>query len=170
MTWTKEEIREAFEAGNTGEYSHMVVAFDCFDYENYPIYVPQGEDPRTHRPSNGDRVDECYSYQMSWASQAVEHRAQHWGYTEPPAPQPSMAVDSAASEIELVEAYRHLVSEIADVLNRDASPAAKISAALEHIELSKLDVVSRLRRDREAVLRAAALVVEREAQLRAREG
>jgi len=80
VTWNTTNIRTAFEEGNTGKYSHMLVAYDSFDGENYPIYVPQGRDPKSYIPSNGDRVDECYSYQLGWTVQAVERRALHWDW------------------------------------------------------------------------------------------
>lgn len=82
MTWNTEEIHEAYKAGDTGEYSHMIVAYDSFDYENYPIYVTHGADPRALRPSNGDRVDECYRYDLGWEAQSKERRANHWEIVE----------------------------------------------------------------------------------------
>ena len=59
----------------------MIVAYDSYDYEDYAIYVPRGEDPQKHRPSNGDRVMECYSYDLPWETQAAENRANHWECT-----------------------------------------------------------------------------------------
>ena len=80
MTWKIPEIKAAFDRGATGENSHMIVAYDDFDREEYPIYVPRGEDPQSHRPDNGDRVMECYSYDIPWAQQAAESRANHWEF------------------------------------------------------------------------------------------
>ena len=81
MAWKIPELKEAFDGGNTGENSHMIVAYDSYDYEEYPIYVPRGDDPQDHRPANGDRVMECYSYDLPWETQAAEHRANHWEFT-----------------------------------------------------------------------------------------
>ena len=103
MTWTKEEIREAFEAGNTGEHSHMVMAHDWFDYEGYPIYIPRGKNPRDYIGKN-DRADECYSYALTWKDQENEFRANHWDYsTDPLAPILLPAKLSSASGAPRVE-------------------------------------------------------------------
>jgi hypothetical protein len=64
--------------------SHMIVAWDSFSGDNYPIYVPEGENPEDHRPKNGDSVDECYRMSLGWESQAKEHRARHWEFEAKP--------------------------------------------------------------------------------------
>jgi hypothetical protein len=78
MAWKLADIKAAFDRGAAHGHSHMLVAYDDFDREEYPIYVPKGEDPQAHRPDNGDRVLECYSYALPWAQQAAEPRANHW--------------------------------------------------------------------------------------------
>lgn len=88
MSWSRSEILEAYTHGEAVGASHMIVAFDSFDYENYPIYVMPGQDPKEHKPSNGDHVDECYDYRLGWGAQVVEHRANHWD----PAPAPDSTV------------------------------------------------------------------------------
>ena len=151
MTWNTNEIRSAFEQGNTGEYSHMLVGFDDFDRENYPIYVPQGEDPRSHRPSNGDRVDECYSYRLSWASQAAEYRAQHWDYEPKPEPQPE--IDPADSEV-LGEAFDGIVLKEVQPVFLDGLNSGEVSTELDSIG-----------RQRAEIQAAAELVVAQRAAL-----
>jgi len=91
MTWGYGDIKSAYEDGDTGRYSHMLVARDSFDYENYPIYVLRGEDPKSHIPSNGDRVDECYSYDLGWAAQSDNPNIQNWEFNP--------AVHSAVKEV-----------------------------------------------------------------------
>jgi len=78
MSTSVDTLKFWLDQGNTGEYSHMIVATDSFDYEDYPIYVSQGDNPEAHRPSNGDRVMECYSYGLPLAQQLAESRANHW--------------------------------------------------------------------------------------------
>lgn len=87
MAWKVPEIKAAFDEGAaSGEHSHMLVAYDDFDYEEYAIYVPRGDNPQAHRPSNGDRVMECYSYDIPWDVQAAEGRANHWEFERKAAP------------------------------------------------------------------------------------
>lgn len=95
------EIKEAYEAGETGEYSHMLIGRDMFDYEDYPVYIEVGNDPRSYKPSNsespmGDQIMECYSYARGWAAQSGSGRVNNWGYE--PADQQVPAADGAADE------------------------------------------------------------------------
>lgn len=83
MTWNVEQIKAAFTEGVSQGASHMLVGYDDFDYENYPIYVMPGNDPRKSKPVNGDRIDECYSMSLSWDVQALESRAFHWEWDDP---------------------------------------------------------------------------------------
>jgi len=87
MSTPKETIESWLNRGNTGEYSHMIVATDSFDYEDYPILVPHGVDPQSKRPANGDRVQECYSYELPLDLQLAEFRANHWELPEYRGPQ-----------------------------------------------------------------------------------
>lgn len=82
MTWSIQDIKAAYDEGERRGASHMIVAWDSFDDMNYPIYVMPGEDPNEHRPNNGDRVDECYRYDLGWERQARERRAQHWEWSD----------------------------------------------------------------------------------------
>jgi hypothetical protein len=61
----------------------MLVVCDTFDYDDYPVYVKPGEDPRQkaetyQRGENMQRLMECYSLSMSKEDQMKEHRAFHW--------------------------------------------------------------------------------------------
>lgn len=73
-----DDLKNMYERGNTGEYSHMIVKCDMIDMEDYPIYVKYGEDPRVIDKQNVERTMECYSYALGWELQSKEHRAQHW--------------------------------------------------------------------------------------------
>lgn len=69
-------IAEGKELGAT----HVIVACDMFDYENYPIFVMPGESARDKAPdgSNMQSVDEVYDLRMDTDKQLAEHRAFHW--------------------------------------------------------------------------------------------
>ena len=66
---TKEEIRKNVMNGNTGEYSHVIICCDTFDYEDYPVYVKNGEDISKIVVDYNDcnkmsRVMEVYNYNL----------------------------------------------------------------------------------------------------------
>ena len=85
MTWTLNDIRAAFMEAQQKGATHLIVAYDSFDGENYPIFVMEG-DPRNQVPSNGDRVDECYRIALGWEAQAGAKRVQNWDWDEPQKP------------------------------------------------------------------------------------
>ena len=63
---TKEEIRKIVLGGNTGEYSHVLIVCDTFDYEDYPVYVKYGEDIKSmtahyNSCNNMSRMMEIYN-------------------------------------------------------------------------------------------------------------
>lgn len=73
-------IKEWYDRGDDGTHSHMVVMCDTFDYEDYPMYVTKGEDPRERASRNADKVMECYSYALGWDVQSKQFRAQNWDF------------------------------------------------------------------------------------------
>lgn len=80
MTAMLDDLKAMYERGNTGEYSHMIVLHNTVDFENYPVYVKHGHDPREVARNLKDSVDECYAYALGWESQSKERRANHWEY------------------------------------------------------------------------------------------
>ena len=68
MATTREDIRAWLERGKTEGATHMIVACDTFDHEDYPVFVKPGQDVRkVYAEYNGpqmQRVMECYSYAM----------------------------------------------------------------------------------------------------------
>ncbi len=79
---TKEEIREIVMSGNTGDYSHVVICCDTFDYEDYPVYVKYGEDIRKIIVNYNDcnkmsRVMEVYNYNLDLEKQLNESISYH---------------------------------------------------------------------------------------------
>jgi hypothetical protein len=78
MAMSRDDIKAAYAYGEAIGATHMIIATDSFDYEDYPIYVQPGEKTREQVPTNGDKVQECYSFALGWESQAREWRAKHW--------------------------------------------------------------------------------------------
>lgn len=70
-------IEDWFRNAEQAKASHMVVKMDIMDYEDYPVYIMPGEDPRVVS-DNGDRTMECYRISLGWELQSKEHRANHW--------------------------------------------------------------------------------------------
>ncbi len=82
MTATRMDIWFWFDAAVEMGATHLIVACDTFDFDNYPVYVMPGEDVRkeAQRLSAQDmtKIDEVYSMSLSKESQMAEHRAFHY--------------------------------------------------------------------------------------------
>lgn len=82
MGTTKEEISTWFDAGVALGATHMIVACDTFDHEDYPVYVKFGEDVHEkYKEYNGQdmqRVMEVYSLRLPKDGQLAEFRAFHF--------------------------------------------------------------------------------------------
>jgi hypothetical protein len=79
MTATRSDIAEWLEEGRRLGATHIIIAVDRFDHENYPIYVMPGERPIDKRPTGEMQgVDECYDLRKDILSQMAERRAHHW--------------------------------------------------------------------------------------------
>lgn len=79
---TKEEIRKTVMSGNTGEYSHVIICCDTFDYEDYPVYVKYEEDIKKvvadyNNHNKMSSVMEVYNYNLDLEKQLNERRAYH---------------------------------------------------------------------------------------------
>ena len=79
---TKEEIKKIVMSGNTGEYSHVIIVCDRFDYEDYPVFVKYGEDinkmiSKYNNYQNMSKIMEIYNYNLDLNSQLNESRAYH---------------------------------------------------------------------------------------------
>jgi hypothetical protein len=81
MSTTVDTLRDWFNTGLQQGATHMVIKCDTFDYEDYPVYVSRGTDPRSEQ-GGSDRVMECYSMAIPFAQQASEYRAYHWEMPE----------------------------------------------------------------------------------------
>lgn len=79
MELTSEEIRKWLQTGKKLEATHMIVAFDTFDYEYYPVYVFPYENVRDKRcryeGKEMQTVMEVYNLSMDWDKQLNSFRS-----------------------------------------------------------------------------------------------
>lgn len=80
----REEFKESLLRGNTGEYSHMIVYCDRFDYTDIVCYVEYGENISKvieHIKSLGSPgmfyIEEIYNYNLDLDKQLNEKRSYH---------------------------------------------------------------------------------------------
>lgn len=84
MAATREEISQWFDAGIAKQATHMLVVCDTFDYEDYPVYVMPGENPKVRAEKyiagdNMQRLMECYKLDPTLKeAQMQEHRARNF--------------------------------------------------------------------------------------------
>lgn len=78
MPTTVSDLRRWFDEGVERGATHMIIKCDMMDYEDYPIYVKHGENPREVSAENPERAMECYDLRMDRESQLREIRAFHW--------------------------------------------------------------------------------------------
>lgn len=78
MAATLGHIKAWFDNGKFRDATHMIMKCDVIDYEDYPLFVMKGEDPKEIAKADSGRTMECYSYNVPWETQAAEHRANHW--------------------------------------------------------------------------------------------
>lgn len=76
---TKEEIRTWLQEGLVQEPqpTHMLVACDTFDYEDYPLYCKTLEETQDKIKSPGEmkKIMDLYSYKLPLQKQLLEKRA-----------------------------------------------------------------------------------------------
>ena len=81
MSATKQDIKHWIEKGKKMGATHLIVACDTFDYENYPVFVLPEEDANEKYEAkmgiNMQTVDEVYDLQKDVDAQLSEHRAFH---------------------------------------------------------------------------------------------
>ncbi len=78
----EKKIRETILKGNTGEYSHVLIVCNLFDYKIYPVYVKCSENIQIviahyNDWNNMSRVIEIYSYNSDLERQLNETNAYH---------------------------------------------------------------------------------------------
>ncbi len=59
--------------------THLIVVYDSFDHEDYPVWVTEDQDVNTiynkYNGKNMQRVMEVYDYSKPWVDQLNERRA-----------------------------------------------------------------------------------------------
>jgi hypothetical protein len=80
MAVSKTEIRSWLQRGKDEGATHVLVACDTFDWEDYPVYVKPGETAREHagRLGSAETIMEVYDLSLDLEAQLAEVRAFHW--------------------------------------------------------------------------------------------
>lgn len=81
MTATLNDIIQWYDEAVKQGCTHLIVAVDRFDYENYPIYVMPQNNVRDMLPKgNMQGYDEVYAMHLPKNMQLAERRAIHLEY------------------------------------------------------------------------------------------
>lgn len=82
MIPTRSDLRRWLLSGKEKGCTHMIVACDTFSWEDYPVYVEQGQDVREveaeYKGENMQKVMEVYSFNHDIEAQLSETRAFHY--------------------------------------------------------------------------------------------
>jgi len=77
MVTTREDITRWFYEGQRQGATHMIVARDTFDWEDYPVFVSPQENVR-EKAAKQKKIMEVYSLSKSLDMQLNEYRAFHY--------------------------------------------------------------------------------------------
>lgn len=73
MSATKQDIRDWLIQAKAMGATHLIVALDTFDYDNYPVYVKPGQiaadEVKKIQSEDMQRVDEVYNLSMNIEAQ-----------------------------------------------------------------------------------------------------
>lgn len=79
MAVSKEQIREWVERGVKTGATHVIIVYDRWDYEDYPVYVDKGQSVHDEVSARNGRnmlsVMEVYNCSMDINAQLNEYRA-----------------------------------------------------------------------------------------------
>ena len=79
MSATLQEIKGWIEEAYKRDATHLIIAVDTYDYENYPVYVTANEkiQKEIEHIDNADlqNIDEVYNMSMNIDKQLSERRA-----------------------------------------------------------------------------------------------
>jgi len=82
MATSQADIRGWFKRGLEQKATHMIVACDTYDHEDYPVFVAPGEDVRKKAAEydgpNMQIVMEVYALHLDMEMQLAEHRSFHY--------------------------------------------------------------------------------------------
>jgi sugar phosphate isomerase/epimerase len=81
LSATAEDIKGWLEEAQKRGATHLIVACNTFDHDNYPVYVMPNQDIHweiaQRRGQNMQTIDEVYNMSMDIEEQLNEHRAWH---------------------------------------------------------------------------------------------
>ena len=79
MAATQIDIRRWFETAKKQNATHLIVACDTWDWDDYPVYVDKSQDVRKEerriQSSEMQKVMEVYNISMDMESQLREYRS-----------------------------------------------------------------------------------------------
>lgn len=78
MAASRDEIANWFDRGITKGASHMIVVCDTFDWEDYPVFIMPGENPRDYKAGEVQKLMEVYALHLPKTEQMNERRAFHY--------------------------------------------------------------------------------------------
>jgi hypothetical protein len=84
MTAKRQDIKDWIKSAQAQGCTHLIIGLDPMDYENFPIYIKDGEDAAKQRCNElirtGNRYDEVYSFtgKHTVEEQLREYRAVHF--------------------------------------------------------------------------------------------
>ena len=81
MAASKQQNREWVERGVKTGATHVIIVYDSWDYEDYPVYVEKGQSVQNEIDRRNGRnmlsVMEVYNLSMDIEAQLNEYRAWH---------------------------------------------------------------------------------------------
>lgn len=81
MTATLQDIQHWLEQAKINKATHLIVAVDTYDHDNYPVYVTSDENVQDEMEritvQSMQSIDEVYNMSMSIEKQLKERRAYH---------------------------------------------------------------------------------------------
>jgi len=79
---TPDRIRAWLLEGRNAGATHMIVVCDTFEYDDYPVFVMPGQNPRDiakeYDNVNMQKIMEVYAFSQDIEMQLKERRAFHW--------------------------------------------------------------------------------------------
>jgi len=82
MTATREDIISWLERAKELNSTHLIIAVDTYDFDNYPVYVTSNENVEEEYDkiikSSMQRVDEVYNMSLNIEDQLKERRAMNF--------------------------------------------------------------------------------------------
>lgn len=92
MGTTVHQIRQWLEQGKRDGKSHVLIVCDTFDWDDFPVFVDAGQNPRIVAREWSDEEDfklmEVYDLSMDFEEQLVPYvNVFNWGESWPPIPE-----------------------------------------------------------------------------------